>query len=110
VPKLTDEQAATLRDLQRQSKEAEEEEQKAAKELEDAEKAKKSAIATGSKEKVEATTERAEIARMSESSAAALTERIDAMLNLMEEVLRKQGVPQAQIDEAKKRRRPGRSA
>jgi hypothetical protein len=110
MAKLTEEQASQLRELQRLQGEAEKEEKEAERVTKEAEDAKKRAIANGSSDKtVEAKTDAVEIARMSESSAAALTERIDAMLNLMEESLRKQGVPEEKIQEAKRRKWPGRS-
>lgn len=103
--KLSDAERKTLEDLKTRQKEAEDEERAAEVESKAAEKAKLEALKTGSKEEKKEAIKEAEIARMSESSAAALTERIDAMLGLLEESLKARGVSQEEITKAKSGKR-----
>jgi hypothetical protein len=111
MPSLTDEEREQLADLLKRHAEAEKEVEEAEKESKEAEAEKRKAIAQGGSEKrVSEKREEAEIARMSESSAAALLERMDAMMALLEETLREKGVKQEEIEQAKRgeRKRLGR--
>jgi membrane protein involved in colicin uptake len=103
--KLTDDEVKTLGELQKRQKEAEEEEKRLHEETKKKEEEARKAAAGGELKKAEDKKDEAEIARAGESTMQAILETNRDMLNLLEEIFRADGVPQKEIDDAKKRRR-----